>query len=271
MNLPTTFFGWVAFIAEKYGVAFLKGAGTSVYLAVLGTLLGCIIGFWAGTVRTVPLTKEDNLFKRVGMNIVWAIIRFYVWVFRGTPMMVQAMVIFYGAAAIFGVHFQPLMAGLLVVSINTGAYMCETVRGGIQSIDPGQIEGAKAIGMSHGRTMLSVVVPQAFRNITPQIGNYLVSNIKDTSVLSVITVNELFYAARSAAGVYFRYFEVFFVVSCIYRVLTTLANALLHLVERRMNGPRDYELADPASIPELKAIAAESDREKAEMQKEAVR
>ena len=271
MSLPTTFFGWVAFITEKYGVAFLKGAATSVYLAVLGTLLGCIIGFLAGAVRTIPLTKEDHILKRVGVNIAWAVIRFYVWIFRGTPMMVQAMVIFYGAAQLFGVHFQPLMAGLLVVSINTGAYMCETVRGGIQSIDPGQVEGAKAIGMSHTRTMLSVVVPQAFRNIVPQIGNYLVSNIKDTSVLSVITVGELFYAARSAAGVYFRYFEVFFVVSCIYLALTSIANALLHLVEKRLAGRRDYELVDPATLPELGEIAAESDREKAAMEREAVR
>ncbi len=160
------------------------------------------------------------------------IVALYVWLFRGTPMMVQAMVIYYGAAQLLGWDMDPLWAGLFIVSINTGAYMSETMRGGIQSVDAGQDEGAEAIGMGRGQTMFLVILPQAFRSIIPQVGNYLISNIKDTSMLSVITVGELFYRGREAAGQYFRFFEVFLIVSCIYLFMTTVATLLLRLVEK---------------------------------------
>ena len=110
----------------------------------------------------------------------------YVEFFRGTPMMVQAMFIYYGSAYLFNINMSMWFAAFFVVSINTGAYMAETVRGGILSIDEGQTEAAKAIGMTHVQTMMSVILPQALRNIMPQIGNNLIINIKDTCVLSII-------------------------------------------------------------------------------------
>lgn len=260
MGLPSSFFGWVAFLAEKYAMVFLKGAGVSVYLAVVGTVLGTLIGLGIGIVLTVPDDLNGSFLKRGLLRLTKEIMHFYVWFFRGTPMMVQAMLIFYAPAQLWGIRMDPIAAGLIVLSINTGAYMAETVRGGILSVGNGQMEGAKALGLSHLRTMLLITLPQAFRNIMPQIGNNLVSSIKDSSVLSVITVNELFYASRAAAGVYFKFFEIFFITCLIYLVLTSLASHLIGWVEKRMDGPKSYELVEEAAIDhaiagDLSAIA----------------
>ena len=134
---------------------------------------------------------------------------------------------------------------------NTGAYMAETVRGGIESIDEGQREAAVAIGMDHFQTMRYVVLPQALRNIMPQIGNNLIINIKDTSVLNVISVTELYFASKSAAGVYYRYFEIFFITCVIYFIMTFTASRILRWLESKMDGPKDYQLVeyDPMADP----------------------
>ena len=132
---------------------------------------------------------------------------------------------------------------ILVVSINTGAYMAESVRGGILSIDPGQTEGAHAIGMTHVQTMTYVILPQALRNIMPQIGNNLIINIKDTCVLSCISVVELFFASRGVAGAYYWYFETYTIVMVIYFILTFVCSRLLRLLEKRMDGPANFDLA----------------------------
>lgn len=212
-------------------------------IAVVSTFFGCIIGFAVGIVQSIPIDKNDNLFKRILMRLVRFLLAAYVEVFRGTPMMVQAMFIYYGIPIIFGIRLEMWTAAFLIVSINTGAYMAETVRGGILSIDPGQTEGAKAIGMTHFRTMLSVILPQAFRNIVPQIGNNLIINIKDTCVLSVISVVELFFAAKGVAGSYYTYFESFTVAMVIYFVLTFVCSRLLRLLENKLDGPDSYDLA----------------------------
>ncbi len=241
--MPTTFFGWVALLVREYGPRFLQGSAISLVLAVVGTAAGCLIGFLVGLVQTIPSTPQDGPVKRVALRAGKFLLGIYVGFFRGTPMIAQAMVFYYGIVQLTGFKISALLAGLIVVSINTGAYMAETVRGGIQSIDPGQVEGAKAIGMTHGRTMLRIILPQAFRNIIPQIGNNLVGNIKDTSVLSVISVNELFFIGRSASGAYFRYFETFFIICVIYLILTYSATWLLNFLEKKMAGPASYKLA----------------------------
>ena len=130
----------------------------------------------------------------------------YIEFFRGTPMIVQAMVIFYGSALAFGIDMDRTVAAIFIVSINTGAYMAEIVRGGVISIDKGQFEAAQAIGMNHVQTMLHVVLPQVIRNILPATGNQFIINIKDTSVLNVIGVTELFFQTKSVAGNNFQIF-----------------------------------------------------------------
>ncbi|MCQ2381541.1 MAG: amino acid ABC transporter permease [Acidaminococcaceae bacterium] len=249
--MPETFFGWVLFLVDKYGMIFLKGAGVTLALAVVGTAIGCIIGLIVGIIQTISLEDDDSTIKKIFLKAIKLLLDAYVEIFRGTPMIVQAMVVYYGAMSMFEIDMSPMFAGFFVVSINTGAYMAETVRGGIDSIDIGQKEAAVAIGMNHFETMRYVVLPQALRNVMPQLGNNLIINIKDTSVLNVISVTELYFASKSAAGVYYRYFEVFFVTCVVYFIMTFAASRFLRWCETKMDGPRDYDLVnyDPMMDP----------------------
>ncbi len=243
MSLPSDFFGRIVFILQKYGPSFLTGAGKTMAIAIVGTFIGCIIGFAVGIVQTIPVSKNDNLMKQYLLKFMKLILNIYVEIFRGTPMMVQAMFIFYGSSALFQINMSIVFAAYFIVSINTGAYMAETVRGGILSIDPGQTEGAKAIGMSHFQTMVNVIMPQALRNIMPQIGNNLIINIKDTCVLSVIGVVELFYTTKGVAGAYYTYFEAFTITMILYFILTFTCSRILRYWEKKMDGPDSYDLA----------------------------
>ncbi len=241
--IPADFGGRVIFIIQEFGMSFLKGAGVTMLIAIVSTLVGCIIGFAVGIVQTIPTDRHENKAKWFGVGIVKTILNIYVEVFRGTPMMVQAMFIYYGLSQFLSIDMNMWEAAFFVVSINTGAYMAETVRGGILSIDPGQVEGAKAIGMTHFQTMLYVILPQALRNTMPQIGNNLIINIKDTCVLSVIGVVELFFATKGVAGAYYMYFEAFTVTLVIYFVLTFVCSRILRFVEDKMDGHENYDLA----------------------------
>ena len=250
-TMPTTFSEWVFFLLQQYGVLFVKGAMVTLLLALVGTFIGCLIGFIVGIIQTIPVDPNMGAVKKNFYRVVRWLLDAYVEVFRGTPMIVQAMVVYYGSMSLFNIDMSAMFAGFLVVSINTGAYMAETVRGGINSIDLGQTEAATAIGMNHLQTMRSVILPQALRNIMPQIGNNLIINIKDTSVLNVISVTELYFSSKSAAGVYYKYFEVFFITCTIYFIMTFTVSRLLRWVEGRMAGPRDYQLVayDPMQDP----------------------
>ena len=247
--LPTTFFGWVGFILDKYGTLFLSGVGVTLLVAITGTVIGFVIGLLVAILRTIPVAPRDPWFKRVPLKVLSALLNVYIEVFRGTPMIVQAMVIYYGSMQM-GLRMPVLVAAVLIVSVNTGAYMAEIVRGGIQSVDPGQREAAQAIGMTYGQTMLHIVLPQAIRNILPALGNEFVVNIKDTSVLNVISVSELFFVSKSAAGTYYRYFEVFFVTSVVYFVMTFAATRLLRLLEKKLDGPENYTIHGSQTVIE---------------------
>lgn len=249
-SLPDDFWGRVVYLLQQYGPSFLRGAGTTMLIAVISTAVGCLIGFGVGIVQTTPADKAHPV-KYFLMKVVRFLLDAYVEIFRGTPMMVQAMFIYYGLAQLFNIHLGTMEAALFIVSINTGAYMAETVRGGILSIDPGQTEGAKAIGMTHVQTMNAVILPQALRNIMPQIGNNLIINIKDTCVLSVIGTVELFFATKSVAGAMYTYFEAFTITMVIYFVLTFSCSRLLRLWESKMDGPDSYELYDLATTDTL--------------------
>ena len=238
-QFPTTFFGWVGFILEKFGPLFLSGVGVTLTVALTGTVLGFLLGLLVAILRTIPVPVRAPWYKRFLVKLLYALLGIYIEVFRGTPMIVQAMVIYYGSMSM-GLRMPVLGAAIFIVSINTGAYMAEIIRGGIISVDKGQKEAAHAIGMTHWQSMIHVVLPQAVRNIMPSIGNEFVVNIKDSSVLNVISVNELFFMSKSAAGTYLRYFEVFFITACIYLTLTFTVTRLLRLLERKMDGKTNY-------------------------------
>ena len=227
-------------ILNQYWPMFLRGAELTLFVSIIGTIVGSVIGLLVGTVRTIPM--PDKGAKRIVLKIINIIISIYVEFFRGTPMIVQAMVIYYGFAQVTGTQLDVTFAALVIVSINTGAYTSEIVRGGIISIDKGQFEAAHAIGMNHIKTMLYVVLPQVIRNILPPIGNEFVINIKDTSVLNVISVSELFFQTKSIAGATFDFFGPFFVTCIIYLIMTLTVTRILRLIERKLEGPDSYNI-----------------------------
>lgn len=246
--LPESFWGRIQYLLQQYGTSFLKGAGNTMIIAIVGTFLGCVIGFAVGIIQTIPVEKKDSPVKRVLVGILKFIMACYVEFFRGTPMMAQAMFIYFGSSYLFNINMSMWFAAFFIVSINTGAYMAETVRGGILSVDEGQTEAAKAIGMTHVQTMVNVILPQALRNIMPQIGNNLIINIKDTSVLSVISIVDLFFVHKSVAGALYTYFESATIVMLIYLTMTLVTSRLLNFWEKKMDGDDNYELVDVMDI-----------------------
>ena len=247
----------------KYGGSYLMGIRNTLILALAATAIGCIIGFVCGILNTIPCSKNDSLPKRILLRLVRIIVRVYVEVFRGTPMVLQAVFIFYGLPYFTdnAVNFSSIwLAALVVVSVNTGAYMAESVRGGIISIDPGQTEGAKAIGMTHVQTMLNVILPQALRNIMPQIGNNFIINVKDTSVMFIIGFPDFFAAHRAAVGASYLYFPSATVEMIGYLCMTLLASLLLRWVEKRLDGSSDYELVQGDPLVMTAGTYAHPDR-----------
>ncbi|MBE6879069.1 MAG: amino acid ABC transporter permease [Ruminococcaceae bacterium] len=240
----------VGLLWNTYSSFYLKGIRNTLILAIVATLIGCIIGLICGILNTIPYSKNDNFAKRAVLRVIRIIVRIYVEVFRGTPMVIQAVFIYFGLPYFTDAQMQfkgnsgMWIASIIVVSINTGAYMAESVRGGIMSIDPGQTEGAKAIGMTHLQTMLHVILPQAVRNIIPQIGNNFIINIKDTSVMFVIGFIDFFAQHRNIIGVNNMSFQSATIEMIGYLCLTLIASFLLRAVERRMDGADSYELVN---------------------------
>ncbi len=234
----------------KYWPMYMRGVFNTLGLALVATAIGCAIGLVCGILNTIPYTKRDPAPKRFLLKLVRVVVRVYVEVFRGTPMVLQAVFIYYGLPYFTNnsLRFESVwLASIIVVSINTGAYMAESVRGGIISIDPGQTEGAMAIGMNHFQTMTSVILPQALRNIMPQIGNNFIINVKDTSVMFIISFTEFFAAHRYIVGVNNLYFPSAAIEMIGYLTMTLAASAILRWIEGRMDGSDSYELveADP--------------------------
>lgn len=233
---------WMIFLAKNYSRLFIDGMVATLYVAILGTLIGFLLGYIVGIIEDAKLSKKDNLVKRMVLKLLKVISFAYVEIFRGTPMIVQGMIIYYGLLQA-GVEISPVAAGILVTLLNTGSYMSETVRAGIKSIDLGQREGALALGMSPMKTMFVVILPQAVKNIMPEMANMFLTNLKMTSVLNVIGVSELFMVAKTAGGTYYKYFESYLVIAVIYFVLCFLFNRIFLLLEKRMADKSDYVLA----------------------------
>ena len=230
------FFANCATVLQKYGFSYLRGAGTTLLLALVGTFFGCLIGFAVGALQTIPIDKQrDPVWKRVLLKILHIFLRCYVELFRGTPMIVQAVVIYYGLLQVFGIKMGMWQAGFFIVSINTGAYMAETVRGGIVSIDPGQTEGAKAIGMNHWQTMLHVILPQALRTAFPTLASTLIAMVKDTSLAANITVTEMLMTTQRIVARTYEPLALYIEVGIIYLLFCTVLTRLQAVGERYLN------------------------------------
>ena len=256
----------MALLWQNYSAGYLSGIKNTLILAVVATIIGCVIGLICGVLNTIPYTKNDPLPKRFILKLIRAVVRVYVEVFRGTPMVLQAVVIFYGLPYFTGGEMQfrgasgLWLAAIIIVSINTGAYMAESVRGGIISIDPGQTEGAKSIGMNHFQTMTSVILPQAIRNIMPQIGNNFIINVKDTSVMFIIGFTEFFARHRFITGLNNMYFPSATIEMVGYLIVTLTASIILRWLEKRMDGKSSYELVQNDNITMTAGTYSHPDR-----------
>ncbi len=236
----------IVLLLTNYWPLYLNGVKNTLILALVATAIGFVIGLICGILNTIPYAKTDRWIKRFFLKLIRVLVRIYVEVFRGTPMVLQAVFIVYGLPYFTNnaLRFDNIWAAaILIVSINTGAYMAESVRGGIMSIDPGQTEGAKAIGMTHVQTMTSVILPQAIRNIIPQIGNNFIINVKDTSVMFIVSFTEFFAVHRYIVGLNNKYFPSATIEMVGYLTMTLIASALLRLLEKKLDGGDSYELA----------------------------
>lgn len=242
-----TFFDWIIRLLKEYWPLFLSGTKNTLIMALTGTFIGFLIGLIIAIVRTIPVGENAPTWKKVIFKAVNILLSAYVEIIRGTPMLVQALIIHYSLFVRMGIP--SLVSAIIIISFNTGAYMAEIVRGGIISIDKGQFEGAHAIGMSHFQTMIHVVLPQAIRNIMPSIGNEFVVNIKDSSVLSVIAITELMFIAKQAGGAYAKFVPAYVICAVIYFILTFTVTRLLRLAEKKLAGSNTYTICGSQSDP----------------------
>jgi putative lysine transport system permease protein len=230
-TMPDDFFGGTLFTIIKYSQMFIDGAIKTIILALVGTIAGSFIALVLVFMRITKIKDHDSWLFKIFKRVVQKTALVYITIFRGTPMIVQASFFWYG----FGLFGDPYYCGLFVVSINTAAYIAEILRGGIQSIDKGQNEAAKSLGMNQLQTMIYVIFPQAIKNSLPAIGNEFIVNIKDTAVLSVIGIYELFNQGKRISGMHYRQLEVYLIIALIYLFLTYSISTILKYTERRMN------------------------------------
>lgn len=244
MNL----FDWIVKLVKEYWPLFLNGTKNTLIMALTGTVIGFLIGLGIAIIRTIPEGENMHpalLYLKRGVNLI---LNAYIEIVRGTPMMVQALIIYY--SIFVPMKMPPMISAIIIISFNTGAYMAEIVRGGIMSIDKGQFEGAHAIGMNHFQTMYNVVLPQAVKNIMPSIGNEFVVNIKDSSVLSIIAITELMFVAKQAGGTYAKPVPSYIICALIYFVLTFTVTRLLRLAEKKLSGSDSYTICGSQSDPD---------------------
>ena len=223
-------------IAVRYWPLFWYGIKITLLISLTGTVIGLGVGLLVGCVRAVTVEPRDALWVKILKRVVRLVTSIYIEVFRGTPMIVQAVFLYYLLKPVF--NWTTTVAGIFIISVNTGAYMAEIIRAGIQSVDRGQSEAARSIGMTAMQTMFVVVLPQAVKNSFPAIGNEFVVNIKDSSVLNAISVTDLYFQSMSVAGSIYQYTNTMVVTAVCYLVLTLTTTQILYFIERRMGRPK---------------------------------
>lgn len=211
-------------IIWDYRVMFIRGVGVTLGLTFVGYLCGIFLGLFIGIGR---LSKK------------WWIhypSKLYIDFFRGTPLLVQILLIHLALIpSIFGQSQGFFVSGALALALNSGAYNAEIIRAGIQSIDKGQLEAARSLGMPRSVAMMYIILPQAFRRMVPPLGNELISLLKDSSLVTVIAANDLLYAGKVVAGAYFRFWEPYITVAILYLMLTYVFTRIIAYVERRLS------------------------------------
>lgn len=239
-------FEQIQYLISNYGSYFIQGLISTLVLAIVGTLVGLFLGIFLALMRNIKIGKDEKVAVKILKRAAKILSTIHIEIWRGIPMMVQAMLVFFGGAALglswsslgFSSFFNGYMiCGLFVITVNTSAYMAEIVRSGMNGVDPGQMEAARSLGMTYMQTIWNVIIPQALKNSLPTIGNEFIVNIKDSSVLNVIGLTEL-YASVSAATNR-NYFQIagYIIVALIYLVLTLCTSFLIRFLSReRKNG-----------------------------------
>ena len=215
------------FIGEEGYKMVLEGLGNTLLIAVLGLLIGIVIGTVIATVKVMPKYKKLP-------RVLDKICDVYVAFFRGTPIVVQLLLGYYVIFPLLGIKMQPEYACVLIFGLNSGAYASEIMRAGITSVDKGQLEAARALGMGYWVSMLKVVLPQAIKNILPTLGNEFISLIKETSVVSFVAATDIYKAFNKIGGQNYEYIVPYLVMALIYIVLVLGITGLLKLMERRL-------------------------------------
>ena len=227
------FFQTILYLIETYSSFFIRGILITLCLSVVGTVGGFILSLFLTVLRTQEIDdRRDNALSIFLKKIGKGFSAVYITVFRGTPMIVQAMIFYYGIAPLGISWWRPLVAGLFVVTLNTTAYIAEVIRSGINGVDKGQMEAARSLGFSQKQSMFQIVLPQAIKNSLPAIGNEFIVNLKDTAVLSVIGVVDIFKATQSATSSNYRIVEGFFIAAIIYLILTFITSKIVARLER---------------------------------------
>lgn len=243
------FFEKIGYLLSNYGNTFLYGILSTLILAIFGTFVGLILGIFLALIRDIKINSTDSKVKKFFKHIAKGLVSIYINVFRGTPMMVQAMIVFFGTEAIF--HWSNIIGysvfngafycGLLVITINTAAYMAEIVRSGLNGVDKGQLEAGRSLGMSYSKTIFYVIMPQALRNSIPTILNELIVNIKDSSVLNVIGLTELYASVSIATGKNYFKVEGYVIIALIYLILTLIFYYLVKLIEKKIDKKKVFK------------------------------
>ena len=255
---PTSTLESMLFMLYNSRAIFFSGFKTTVALAVFGTVIAFFLALLLVFLRMQVIDRSDNDFVRFWKVVGSGFARVYSTVVRGTPMMVQAMIIFFGVFGLFKMTnltttqinaiWSTFTAGLVTIVLNSTAYMMEVLRGGIESVDAGQTEAARSLGLSQWEAMRTVVFPQGVKFAIPGLSNELVINIKDSSVLSVIGTFDLMFATTTVGGIYYAKFEAALVTSVIYLCLTMFASWLLGRLANRLN-VRSVKLGSTSNQP----------------------
>ena len=238
--------GDISYLLNNYFSFFLRGIASTILLSLLGTFGGLLLGVFLAFGMRVHIEANDPWYHKAWKRLIQFLCHAYSILIRGTPMMVQAMIFKYGCQAM-GLNWNAIApgiavfdgwfyAGLIVITLNTAAYMGEIVKSGLNGVGSDPTEGALSLGMSRGETLFLVELPQALRNAIPTIGNEWIVNIKDSSVLNVIGVAELYFMSGQAANKSYRTIAAFVIVAVIYLLLTLITTGLLKLVERKLDG-----------------------------------
>jgi putative lysine transport system permease protein len=238
----------IVYLLKNYFQYYLIGLASTCILSLVGTVVGLLLGMFLGLGKNINVLPSDPWYIKAYKYPIKVLSTIYSTVIRGTPMMVQALIFKYGCQAM-GVNWNAILpgvpvfdgwmvAGLIVITLNTTAYMGEIIRSGLNGVDKGEIEGARSLGMTPLQTMWYVALPQAIRNSLPTIGNEWIVNIKDSSVLNVIGLTELYFQAEVAVNKNYKFMASYIIIAVIYLSMTLIASGILKLLEYKMDGKK---------------------------------